>query len=235
MKKAMIEWCDSTVNPVVGCTHSCEYCYAMKLNDRFKWIDDWNKPEFFPERLKQLKSNKSYNIFMNSMSDIADWEKEWVEATFKAIHDNPQNNYLFLTKRPLYADRFIENDWLEQKNVWFGATYTGENGRALEQLLSYGENCNIFLSIEPLLDYPALINSNTQDIERIKWIIIGAETGNRKNKVTTKKQWTDKIVEFAMKHDIPVLMKNSLVEIVGVENMIRYFPKQLEKQFKNHV
>lgn len=40
MKKTMIEWCDSTVNPVFGCASDCEYCYAKKLNDRFKWIDN---------------------------------------------------------------------------------------------------------------------------------------------------------------------------------------------------
>lgn len=118
MKKTKIEWCDSTVNPVIGCTHSCEYCYAKKLNDRFKWVNNWNEPKFFHERLKQLNSNKPYNIFMNSISDIADWEKEWVEATFKAIQNNPQNNYLFLTKRPLYAYRYINDDWLEQKNIY---------------------------------------------------------------------------------------------------------------------
>lgn len=192
MKKTKIEWCDSTVNPVFGCASDCEYCYAKKLNDRFKWIDNWNELMFFPERLKQLKSNKSYNVFMNSMSDIADWKQECVEETFKAINSNPQNNYLFLTKRPLYADRYINDDWLKQKNIWFGATYTGQNGRALEQLLSYGQNCNLFLSIEPLLDYPIMIDEQSQNIERIKWIIVGAETGNKKDKIKPKKRLMDR-------------------------------------------
>lgn len=228
MKKTKIEWCDSTVNPVIGCTHSCEYCYAKKLNDRFKWVNNWNEPKFFHERLKQLNSNKPYNIFMNSISDIADWEKEWVEATFKAIQNNPQNNYLFLTKRPLYAYRYINDDWLEQKNIWFGATYTGQNGRALEQLLSYGQNCNLFLSIEPLLDYPIMIDEQTQNIERIKWIIIGAETWNREDKVKPKKRWIDKIVKFANRNEIPVFMKDSLIDVVGEGNMLREFPLQLK-------
>ena len=26
--KTKIEWCDSTWNPVTGCLHGCEYCYA---------------------------------------------------------------------------------------------------------------------------------------------------------------------------------------------------------------
>lgn len=229
MKKTMIEWYDSTVNPVFGCASDCEYCYAKKLNDRFKWIDNWNELMFFPERLKQLKSNKSYNVFMNSMSDIADWKQECVEETFKAINSNPQNNYLFLTKRPLYADRYINDDWLKQKNIWFGATYTGQNGRALEQLLSYGQNCNLFLSIEPLLDYPIMIDEQSQNIERIKWIIVGAETGNKKDKIKPKKRWIDKIVKFANRNEIPVFMKDSLIDVVGEENILRDFPKQLKE------
>ena len=35
MLKTKIEWCDSTWNPVTGCLHGCEYCYARKIADRF--------------------------------------------------------------------------------------------------------------------------------------------------------------------------------------------------------
>lgn len=230
MKKTKIEWCDSTVNPVFGCTCNCEYCYARNLNNRFKWIENWNEPEFFPERLKQLKSKKTYNIFMNSMSDIADWKEEWIENTFEVIYNNPQNNYLFLTKRPLIAGIYIKTDWINQENVWIGATYTGENGKALEELLSYGKNCNLFLSIEPLLEYPIMINAGTQDIERIKWIIIGAETGKRKNKVVPERKWIQSIVDFAKEQNIPIFMKDSLIEVIGEENMIREFPEKLKKK-----
>ena len=67
MNKTKIDWCTHTLNPVVGCTFNCPYCYARRLNDRFKWIDDWNKPQFFPERLKELYTKKPKIIFMNSI------------------------------------------------------------------------------------------------------------------------------------------------------------------------
>ena len=51
MNKTKIEWCDYTWNPVVGCKTGCDYCYAERMNKRFKWIKDWKEPEFFPERL----------------------------------------------------------------------------------------------------------------------------------------------------------------------------------------
>lgn len=30
-----IDWCDATWNPVTGCLHGCEYCYARKIAERF--------------------------------------------------------------------------------------------------------------------------------------------------------------------------------------------------------
>lgn len=46
MGKTKIDWCDYTINPVIGCTFGCEYCYAKKMNDRFNWVKEFNKPEF---------------------------------------------------------------------------------------------------------------------------------------------------------------------------------------------
>lgn len=33
--KTKISWCDSTWNPVTGCLHGCEYCYAYNIAYRF--------------------------------------------------------------------------------------------------------------------------------------------------------------------------------------------------------
>jgi protein gp37 len=35
MNKSKIEWCDYTFNPVSGCLHGCEYCYARRIAKRF--------------------------------------------------------------------------------------------------------------------------------------------------------------------------------------------------------
>lgn len=39
MNKSKIEWCDSTWNPVTGCMHGCEYCYARNQTRRFSGHD----------------------------------------------------------------------------------------------------------------------------------------------------------------------------------------------------
>ena len=35
MNKSEIDWCDFTWNPITGCRHTCEYCYARKQAKRF--------------------------------------------------------------------------------------------------------------------------------------------------------------------------------------------------------
>lgn len=35
MNKTKIEWADYTWNPVTGCLHGCQYCYARKIAERF--------------------------------------------------------------------------------------------------------------------------------------------------------------------------------------------------------
>lgn len=41
--RTKIDWCDASWNPVTGCLHGCEYCYARRIADRFKEI-----PVFIP-------------------------------------------------------------------------------------------------------------------------------------------------------------------------------------------
>ena len=39
MNKTKIDWADSTWNPVTGCLHDCEYCYARGIAKRFSDFD----------------------------------------------------------------------------------------------------------------------------------------------------------------------------------------------------
>ncbi len=62
-----------------------------------------------------------------------------------------------------------------------------------------------FLSIEPI---HGKITLNKEWLPR--WIIVGAETGNRKGKVVPEPGWIEDIYEYAMENKVPLFFKESL-------------------------
>lgn len=146
------------------------------------------------------------------MSDIADWEEGWIQATFKAIEENPQHIYLFLTKRLKEAYRDIKYP----TNIWLGNTIT----RQKDFIREYGRplGANRFYSIEPILEPIRIPQMNIP-----KWVIVGAETGNRKGKVIPKKEWIMDIKEQCRNAGVPLFMKESLRKLMGQE-FVQEFP-----------
>jgi protein gp37 len=203
MKQTKIDWCDCTINPVIGCKNGCTYCYARKINDRFHFVPNWNEPQFFPERLKQLNSKKPKSVFMNSMSDVSYWKEEWGGVVFEAMEKNKQHNYIMLTKSSSF---FISE---MPKNWYLGATIDTQKRCDNVWIALYN-----FLSIEPILE-PIKLEEKKINNTRLKQIIIGAETGNRKGKVIPKKEWIDSLVKQADMHGIRVFMKESLRGLMG--------------------
>lgn len=57
-----------------------------------------------------------------------------------------------------------------------------------------------------------------------QWVIVGAETGQRKDKVIPEKSWIDAITKTCIEKDICLFMKDSLIPIVGEENMFNEIP-----------
>ncbi len=265
MNRSKIEWCDHTWNPVTGCRHGCEYCYARTMTRRFSGEPRMNKmaredyrleiaedgselfildkemvgengqmivypfefePTFHRYRLNVLdKLKMGNNIFVGAMCDLfGAWVPDsWLDEILKICTDvYPEHNYLFLTKNPSrYISYRIPTG---RQNMWYGTTITGpaDMGRAASLII----DGKTFVSIEPLRE-----KLSAEDIDTIckvsDWIIIGAETGRRRTKVKPQFDWVKEIVLLADQNGIPVFMKESLVPIVGEENMRREFPQEL--------
>lgn len=79
---------------------------------------------------------------------------------------------------------------------------------------------NYFVAFEPLFGGLGSI-----DLEGIGWVVIGTETGNRKGKITAEKAWVLNIARQAKVKNIPVFMKETLLDIVGEEDMLQELPK----------
>jgi protein gp37 len=214
--KNKIGWCNLTWNPVVGCRRNCDYCYAREMNTRFRFIKFWNDPEWKENNFRKKFPQKTQKIFIGSMSEIHYWDKKWVEKVLKKIKQYPQHVFQFLTKYPdIYFGKYEF-----PKNCWLGTTITGPlNKGPMEYYTEKAFNLNKdnlkFISFEPLLEEVELNF-------KVGWVIIGAETGQRPDRVIPKKEWIEKIIDYCRDKDIPIYLKNSLREIYPVE--IKEFP-----------
>ena len=260
--KTKIDWADATWNPVTGCLHGCEYCYARRIAERFggasethnnecchecQWITEGTgeihdldepvydfdhgrnapypfdfDPTFHRYKLDEPQRwKKTRTIFVCSMADLfGDWvPDEWIKEVFAACEKAPQHRYLFLTKngkryKELY-EKGIMPMGMHAWNKWFGCTVEKETDEFFfNNLYGNGIDHQGFLSIEPMLsDFePGVID---QDATGIKWVIVGAETGNRKGKISPQKVWVEHIAQTCKASGIPLFMKDSLRELMG--------------------
>lgn len=260
MINSKIGWCDDTFNPISGCLHGCEYCYAKDIAHRFGgWTDSdgdthhdtilkddslvrvldkplqimrgekegkWPKapypydftPTFHRYRLNDYIGKKGRNIFVCSMADLfGKWvPDEWIQEVFSTCEKAPQHNYLFLTKNPGRYVELAEKGILKcSGNMWYGWSQTRKEDA---KTLCFPNNPNLFISVEPILEP---VRPSLED-----WIIVGAETGRRKDKVAPRREWIEQIVDDCRKFGIPLFMKSSLADIWG-EPLIQEFPEGL--------
>ena len=267
--KTKIDWADSTWNPVTGCLHGCEYCYARRIAKRFcsnehgkdaagiaypcgalgyrntpegdcrfcseldglEFVGQgirWNHgraaypygfmPTFHPHRLdvpQHLK--KPRTIFVCSMADLfGEWVPDkLIQAVFDACRKAPQHRYLFLTKNPDRYDALEDAGMItpEDQNFWLGSTVTVETRDKLHGcgFMHTFQSCEPMLAPWPPAGKP---NENYRSWWP-EWVIFGAETGNRKNKVIPEKAWVDNAVQMCRNMGAKVFMKESLREIMG--------------------
>jgi protein gp37 len=193
-------------------------------------ITDFVEPLVLWHRMECDFPRKPSRIFVNSMSDVAKWPAGAMGHVMERISLNNQHQYLFLTKSPrFYAEDFLQyfNGVRAARNVWAGVTITGaEHPSAFSNTVNTANQLAaarvpMFLSIEPLLKFdPFNFMSFFKVLTMtggLKWVIIGAENGNRIGKVIPKKEWILEIARWCGVVGIPVFMKSSLKGIVKLD------------------
>lgn len=203
------------MNLVIGCTIGCSYCYARNNVRRFHMIDDFEKPEYFPRKLRLMEKKRPQNFLLTGMSDFSLWEPEWREEIFSKMSQNPQHQYLFLTKRPEMLQFSTALD-----NAWFGVTVTASKEKErIQALREHIHGGHYHVTFEPMFD-----NIGDVDLSGVEWVVIGTETGRRKNKSVSRPEWVWNLKDQAQALEIPVFMKEDLLPVMGEAQMIQELP-----------
>ncbi len=181
-----VEWARYTWNPITGCLHNCDYCYARDIATRF--FPQNFEPSFLPSRLSAPANTPQKdlftmndpidhmgyrNVFVCSMADLfGKWvPPEWIEAVLTQIRNNPQWTFLLLSKFPV---RMAEFDY--PKNVWLGTTVDKQHTvdraeKAFTKIKQSGFNGTCWLSCEPMLER---LTFNT--LEMFDWVVMGGSS-----------------------------------------------------------
>lgn len=271
--RTKISWCDSTWNPVTGCLHGCEYCYARGIAKRFGRaatavcdeegypeyggttcadgtchdlhypIVDYGRtqraapypfefdPTFHRYRLDEPQHwKKPRNIFVCSMADLfGEWvPDEWIAEVFRTCEAAPQHRYLFLTKNPKRFKLLRESGIKLPNGCWIGTSvskdkeeYDQYTGRTRYISDNWDTDANWFVSVEPILE--RMSRNSIENLTAMNWVIVGAETGNRKEKIVPQKEWIEEIADECKRCRVPIFMKESLRGLMG-EDFRQEFP-----------
>ena len=179
-----ISWAAWSWNPVTGCLHGCDYCYARAIAVRFPdGFPVGFTPLFHHERLDApantvipaaRSSDPAYRrVFVCSMADLyGRWvPDEWIEQVHASMLDSPQWEYLLLTKFPA---RYVGLNLPPQ--AWVGTSVDEQKRvRIAEDAFRKVDGVKVkWLSLEPLNE-----PLEFSDLSMFDWIVIGAQTETR--------------------------------------------------------
>lgn len=225
-----IEWARWSWNPVTGCLHACDFCYARDIANRF--YEHKFAPTFIPERLAAPRNTKPpvlkpdapewdrigfRNVFVCSMADLFG---KWVPATvirhvLREVRENPQWTFLFLTKFP---ERYEEFATEFPANTWVGTTAHQQSAvrraeKAFRRLLDAGHEGVRWLSVEPMLE-PLTFSS----LEMFDWVVIGgASRSSQTAEFVPPYEWHADLWAQARVHGCAIYHKTNL----GIDDRAR--------------
>lgn len=192
-----VEWALWTWNPITGCLHDCNYCYARDIAIRFYPEEQGFTPTFHPDRLgaprfmgqpAPEKVNAPFrtwkggdgkehceggigeqNVFVCSMADLfGKWvPRDWIDRVLEEVVAAPEWNFLFLTKFP---QRLCEFEW--PVNAWVGTTVDRQYRVDIAEKAFRKVTASVkWLSCEPMLE-PLQFTS----LEMFDWVVVGGSS-----------------------------------------------------------
>jgi protein gp37 len=215
-----VDWAAYTWNPVTGCEHGCNFCYAREIAHSQRMADYYpNKfePTFHRYRLEapsnmpkpKPDSGKDGRVFVCSMADLfGKWvPDEWIRSVFDACQDAPEWEYLFLTKWPA---RYSKMPLLEK--AWYGASVIRQSdvSRVEKAMKSFSPNGVKWISLEPMLE-----PIKFEDISWCDLVVIGSQTSTNQPdghvpEFAPEFDWIVDVVNQCRAEGVPYYLKANL-------------------------
>lgn len=216
MQKSKIEWTDYTLNSVKGkCPMACDYCYARRLYDRFKWDPTIRfEPEVMADLAKMPDGSK---VFWGSTIELfhKSIPEEWLKFMFYNAKLFDNLIHIFLTKCPENLPQWSPFP----DNCWVGVSATDHHQylAGLRSLRDIDAPVRFF-SFEPLL------HRIDVSYDVLDWVIIGAQTPYSV-KTAPRLEWVSEIIDATDEAGVPVFLKDNLTPVVvqGASPEVRYF------------
>ena len=229
-----ISWAAWSWNPVTGCLHGCEYCYARANAHDERYASAFPAgftPLFHHERLDApantvipaiRRDDPAYQrVFVCSMADLyGRWvPDEWIAQVHESMNASPWWEYLLLTKFP---SRYVGLDL--PKNAWVGTSVDEQKRvRIAEDAFRKIDGVKVkWLSLEPLKE-----PLEFTDLSMFDWVVIGAQTATRQPDGVVPAfappfEWVARIVVQALDAGCKVHLKPNLRGQPGMRWLDQY-------------
>ena len=220
----MVDWASWTWNPVTGCWHGCDYCYAREIANDKRMAEAYPKqfePVFHEARLQAPKNTalpkvierpSDRNVFTCSMADLfGKWvPDEWIVRVFEQVRIHQQWNFLFLTKFPQRL-RTVGDDLLHgfPRNAWVGCTVDGQARVKGAQEAFKGLDAKVrWLSVEPMQE-----RLTFTDLSMFDWLVVGGKSASYYNgtpEFQPRWEWVEHLLDQAREAGLKVYFKENL-------------------------
>jgi protein gp37 len=230
-----IDWADWSWNPVTGCEHGCDFCYAREIAHAEKMRPYYPfafEPAFHAYRLEAPKNTprpdaedpRKGRVFVCSMADLfGRWvPQEWIDKVFAACLGSPEWEYLFLTK---YPARYAKLPRLIK--AWYGASVIQQSdvSRVEKTMAGFKVSSDSikWVSLEPMQE-----PIHFHDLSWCDLMVIGAQTATTQPDLgyvaefAPEFDWVYDVVSQCRAAGVPYYLKANL----GLERPGMNLPKQ---------
>lgn len=219
----MVDWASWTWNPVTGCWHGCDYCYAREIANAERMAAAYPKqfePTFHPARLdaprntpfpRMLTRPADKNVFTCSMADLfGKWVPEaWIMQVFERVTLHTEWNFLFLTKFPQRLQEICDALGGFPDNAWVGCTVDSQARVATAEKSFRNIKASVrWLSVEPMKE-----RLTFSRLDMFDWVVIGGQTASYFNKTPAFQpewEWVEHLWQQAREANVKIYWKENL-------------------------